>query len=141
MKLEFSRQIFEKYSNIKFHENPFSGSRDVLCRQTDIHKYTHTHTHTNTLTHTHTHAHTYEDTVYSLRVELTVSSIFSFDTGRRMVDTKDTVISLSRKTAAHEISVCSAAQRHKTKNEILPTLRMSRRKRKHLTCEGSYSSL
>jgi len=27
MKLEFSRQIFEKYSNIKFHENPSSGSR------------------------------------------------------------------------------------------------------------------
>jgi len=29
MKLEFSRQIFEKYSNIKFHENPYSGSRVV----------------------------------------------------------------------------------------------------------------
>ena len=27
MKLEFSRQIFEKSSNIKFHENPSSGSR------------------------------------------------------------------------------------------------------------------
>jgi hypothetical protein len=27
MKLEFSRQIFEKYSNIKFYENPSSGSR------------------------------------------------------------------------------------------------------------------
>jgi hypothetical protein len=27
MKLEFSRQIFEKYSSIKFHENPSSGSR------------------------------------------------------------------------------------------------------------------
>jgi len=26
-KLEFSGQIFEKYSNIKFHENPLSGSR------------------------------------------------------------------------------------------------------------------
>jgi hypothetical protein len=26
MKLEFSRQIFEKYSDIKFHENPSSGS-------------------------------------------------------------------------------------------------------------------
>jgi hypothetical protein len=26
MKLEFSRQIFEKYSNMKFHENPSSGS-------------------------------------------------------------------------------------------------------------------
>jgi len=29
MKLEFSRQTFEKYSNIKFNENPFSGSRAV----------------------------------------------------------------------------------------------------------------
>ena len=27
IKLEFSQQIFEKYSNIKFHENPSSGSR------------------------------------------------------------------------------------------------------------------
>jgi len=29
MKLEFSRQIFEKYSYIKFHESPSSGSRGV----------------------------------------------------------------------------------------------------------------
>ena len=34
-KLEFSRQIFEKSSNIKFHENPSSGSRVVPCGQTD----------------------------------------------------------------------------------------------------------
>jgi len=27
MKLKYSRQIFEKYSYIKFRENPFSGSR------------------------------------------------------------------------------------------------------------------
>jgi hypothetical protein len=27
MKLEFSGKIFEKYSNIKFHENPSSGCR------------------------------------------------------------------------------------------------------------------
>jgi hypothetical protein len=27
MKLEFYRQNFEKYSNIKFNENPFGGSR------------------------------------------------------------------------------------------------------------------
>jgi hypothetical protein len=33
MKLEFSQRIFEKYSNIKLHENPSSGSRIVLCRQ------------------------------------------------------------------------------------------------------------
>jgi hypothetical protein len=37
MKLEFSRQIFEKSSNIKFHEDPSSGSRDVPCGQTDRH--------------------------------------------------------------------------------------------------------
>jgi len=32
---EFSRQIFEKYSDIKFHENPSSGSLVVPCGQTD----------------------------------------------------------------------------------------------------------
>jgi hypothetical protein len=37
MKLEFSRHIFEKYSNIKFHENPSSGSRIIPCGQTDGH--------------------------------------------------------------------------------------------------------
>jgi len=37
MKLEFFRQIFEKYSNIKFHENPSSESRVVPCGQTDRH--------------------------------------------------------------------------------------------------------
>jgi len=35
MKLEFSRQIFENYSNIKFHENPLSGSWGVPCGRTD----------------------------------------------------------------------------------------------------------
>jgi hypothetical protein len=35
MKLEFSKQIFEKVSNIKFHQNPYSGSRVVPCRRTD----------------------------------------------------------------------------------------------------------
>jgi hypothetical protein len=36
MKLElFSRENFEKYSNIKFHENPPSGSRNVPCGQND----------------------------------------------------------------------------------------------------------
>jgi len=29
MTLEFSRQIFEKYLNIKFYENPSSGSQVV----------------------------------------------------------------------------------------------------------------
>jgi hypothetical protein len=33
MTLEFSRQIFEKYS--KFHENPSTGSRVVPCGRTD----------------------------------------------------------------------------------------------------------
>jgi hypothetical protein len=36
MKLEFSLQIFEKKASyIKFHENSFSGSRSVPCRQKD----------------------------------------------------------------------------------------------------------
>jgi hypothetical protein len=35
MKLEFSGQIFEKYLNIKFHENPSIGSQVVPCGQTD----------------------------------------------------------------------------------------------------------
>ena len=35
MELEFSRQVFEKYSNIKFHENPSSGSKVVPCGRTD----------------------------------------------------------------------------------------------------------
>ena len=33
MKLEFSRQIFEKYSNVNFQENPSGGSRVVPCEQ------------------------------------------------------------------------------------------------------------
>ena len=37
-KLEFFPQIFEKYSNIKFYENPSSGSRVVPCGQTDMTK-------------------------------------------------------------------------------------------------------
>ena len=37
MKLEFSRPIFEKYSNIKFHKNPSSGSRQTdTDGETDI---------------------------------------------------------------------------------------------------------
>jgi len=35
MKLGFSRQIFEKNSNTKFHKSPCSGSRVVPCGQTD----------------------------------------------------------------------------------------------------------
>ena len=35
IELEFSRQIFEKRSNIKFYENPSSGSRVVPCGRTD----------------------------------------------------------------------------------------------------------
>ena len=35
MKTEFSQQIFEKGSNIKFRKNPSSGSRVVPCGQTD----------------------------------------------------------------------------------------------------------
>jgi hypothetical protein len=38
MELEFSRKFFEKKkksSNIKFHQNPSSGSRTVPCGKTD----------------------------------------------------------------------------------------------------------
>jgi len=35
MKLEFSQQSFEKYSNIKFHVNLSSRSRIAPCGQTD----------------------------------------------------------------------------------------------------------
>jgi len=38
MKIEFSRQVFEKYSNVKFYENPSSGRQVVLYRQTDMTK-------------------------------------------------------------------------------------------------------
>jgi len=37
MTLEFSRQIFEEYSNIKY-ENSFSWNRVVSCGQTDMPK-------------------------------------------------------------------------------------------------------
>jgi hypothetical protein len=37
MKIEFSRQTLEKYSNIKFHEKPSTGSRVYPCGQTDRH--------------------------------------------------------------------------------------------------------
>jgi len=37
MKLEFSGQILEKCSDIKFHKNPSSGSRVVPWRWTDRH--------------------------------------------------------------------------------------------------------
>jgi hypothetical protein len=40
MELEFSRLIFVTHPNIKFHENPFSGSRVVPCGQTDMTKLT-----------------------------------------------------------------------------------------------------
>ena len=35
MKLEFSPQIFEKYTNVKFPENPTRGSRVIPCGETD----------------------------------------------------------------------------------------------------------
>jgi len=34
MKLEFSRQISEKYPNIKFYKNAYNGSRVFPCGQT-----------------------------------------------------------------------------------------------------------
>ena len=39
MKLGFSRQIFQKYSNIKCHENSYSESRVVQCGRTDRQTY------------------------------------------------------------------------------------------------------
>ena len=36
MKFEFSQQMFEKRSNIKFHQNLSNGSRVVPCEQTDM---------------------------------------------------------------------------------------------------------
>jgi len=35
MKFEFSLHIFEKFSNIKFHDTSTSGSPVVPCRRTD----------------------------------------------------------------------------------------------------------
>jgi hypothetical protein len=35
MKLEYSRKIFEKILNIKFHENPSGGRGAVPCEQAD----------------------------------------------------------------------------------------------------------
>jgi len=39
MKLEFSQQMLEKYSNIKFNEYLASGSQVVTCRWTDGHTW------------------------------------------------------------------------------------------------------
>jgi len=33
MKLEFFHQSFQKYSNVKFHEKPYSVNRAVACGQ------------------------------------------------------------------------------------------------------------
>jgi hypothetical protein len=35
MKLEFSKEIFGKFSNIKFNENHYGGSRVVPCGRAD----------------------------------------------------------------------------------------------------------
>jgi len=40
MKFEFSRQIFDKSSNIKFHEYPSTGSWIVPCRGTHTGRWT-----------------------------------------------------------------------------------------------------
>jgi len=37
MKLKFSRQNFEKFTDIKFNENPISWSRVVALGRTDRH--------------------------------------------------------------------------------------------------------
>jgi len=35
MKLELSQQIFGKHLNVKFYENPLSGSTVLLCKWMD----------------------------------------------------------------------------------------------------------
>jgi hypothetical protein len=39
MLLEYSPQTFEKYSNIKCHENPFGGSRDTTKLMIAVHNF------------------------------------------------------------------------------------------------------
>ena len=65
MRLEFSRQASEKFSNIKFHENPFGESRVVPCGRTDMTKLivafrNFPKTPTNTSIHSHVFFHTYK---------------------------------------------------------------------------------
>jgi len=51
MKLEFSWQIVEKHSNLKFQENPSSGSQAVPCGQTDTNETVAFHYFANALKH------------------------------------------------------------------------------------------
>jgi len=50
--LEFSGQILEKYSNMKFRKNRSSGSQVVPCRRIDRQTYMHMHmcSHTHSCT-------------------------------------------------------------------------------------------
>ena len=41
MKLEFSRHVFENFSNVKFHENLYSGRHPVSCGHTDRYRDRH----------------------------------------------------------------------------------------------------
>ena len=41
--IEFSRQIFDKYTSIKLHEDPFSGSRGVPCERAERERRTDGH--------------------------------------------------------------------------------------------------
>jgi hypothetical protein len=43
MEIEFCRQIFEKFSNFIFHENPSSGSQVPPCGRTDRHDEANSH--------------------------------------------------------------------------------------------------
>ena len=45
MKLEHSRQIFEEPSDVKFRENPSSGSRVVPCEGTERGRYDEANSH------------------------------------------------------------------------------------------------
>jgi hypothetical protein len=44
MQLEYSQQIFEICSDLKFHENLSGANRVVPCGRTHTHTHTHTHT-------------------------------------------------------------------------------------------------
>jgi hypothetical protein len=49
MKLEFSLQILEKYSDLKFQENLSNGSQAVPCGQTDTNEDVAIHNFANAL--------------------------------------------------------------------------------------------
>ena len=65
MKLDFSGQIFEKYSNTKFHKNPSIVSqvapRGRIDGRTYIHTYIHTYTYIPAYIRTYTYTYTHDE--------------------------------------------------------------------------------